>query len=176
MFKGSYKLIAKMVQGLALLLCAGQVFAADLDVHQVKARYIYNFIKYITWPDTAATAFQIGVLEESALKTALDEVLKDKNWQGKPYQTLAVDSAAGKELHLVYVRETNRDRIAEILKSLPRTALTIGEGPSFLARGGMIEFNLSEGKVRFSVNLPALREAGLAVDPKLLVAAQEVRK
>lgn len=154
--------------------------AAELDIHQVKARYIHSFIKYVTWPATnAAQTFAVGVVDASPLKQALDEVLRAKEWQGKPLQAVTLDlaeKAAASSVAVVYVRENERDRISELLRGIPKNVLTIGEGPYFAAKGGMIEFNLSEGRVRFSVNLQALRQAGFSVESKLLTAAQEVRK
>jgi len=158
---------------LAAWSCAGREL--ELDAQQVRARYILNFVKYITWPPRDADEgekFRVMVLDNAPLKSALDAVLLGKTFEGKPAEAVA-KSGSGQVL---YVRETDRERLSGILSKVGKGTVTIGEGPGFLARGGMIEFNISEGRVRFSVNLPALRQGGFSVDAKLLTAAHEVRK
>lgn len=160
------------------MLALDLVGGAELTTPQVKARYIHNFVKYVTWPETASAAetFQIGLIEEGAVKNALQEVVHGKRWQGKPFGNRSLQREGPFEnLHVLYINEPNRDRMSEILQNVPKGTLTIGEGPSFLSKGGMIEFKMSEGKVRFSVNLKALHEAGFAVDSKLLAIAEEVQ-
>ena len=153
---------------------------AELDANQVKARYLVNFMKYVTWPEDAqgqTNAFMIVVQDSANLKNALDEAVRGKDFQGLPIRTVhTMTTHEFANARMIFTRETNREKVSALLSQMPKRALTIGEGPWFLAHGGMIEFNIFEGKVRFNVNLPALRQAGFSVDPKLLVAAQEVRK
>jgi hypothetical protein len=153
---------------------------AELDANQVKARYLVNFMKYVTWPEEgkgSTNAFTIVVQDSANLKNALDEVVRGKEFQGLPIRTVhTMTTHEFANARMIFTRETNREKVTALLAETPKRTLTIGEGPSFLAHGGMIEFNIFEGKVRFNVNLPALRQAGFSVDPKLLVAAQEVRK
>lgn len=158
---------------LTLVLTPG----AEFNSAQVKARYIYNFIKYIGWPKSARPEkrFAIGVLQSGEMKTALDEVIYGKSWEGRPLQTQAVDLPdSSSNLDVLYIAETNRERVRDLVAKLPASTLTIGEAPGFLAGGGMVEFKLVEGKVRFNVNLGALRQAGYSVDAKLLKVAEEV--
>jgi hypothetical protein len=55
-------------------------------------------------------------------------------------------------------------------------ALTVGEGSDFTADGGMIGFVERADRIRFVVNLPAVRAQGLDVDARLLGVAAEVRR
>lgn len=158
---------------LALLLTPG----AEFNSAQVKARYIHNFVKYIGWPksDRQEKRFAIGIVQSAEIKTALDEVIYGKSWEGRPFQTLALDLPdESQNLDVLYIAEANRERVKGLLAKLPASTLTIGEAPGFLAGGGMIEFKLTDGKVRFNVNLGALRQAGFSVDARLLKVAEEV--
>jgi hypothetical protein len=174
----SLQLFARSAAGLGMLGCILWGWCAELNMSQVKARYIHHFVKYITWPETNSSVpvFAVAIIEADPVKEALAEVVRAKKWKGKEIEVRsALPSGKTDELQIVYIGEPDRDRIAEILKDIPKSTLTIGEGPAFLSRGGMIEFSLTEGKVRFSVNLDVLREAGFRVDSQLLAVAMEVR-
>jgi hypothetical protein len=54
------------------------------------------------------------------------------------------------------------------------SALTVGESPEFAERGGGIQFYMNEGRVRFSINVDAVRRARLTVSSKLLALARIV--
>jgi hypothetical protein len=150
---------ARCVATFGMLGCILYSWSGELNTPQVKARYIHNFLKYITWPETnlASQVFAIAIVEAGPVKEALDEVVRTKKWNGKPIDVRSALSAeVTGEPQIVYISEADRDRIPEILKDIPKSTLTIGEGPAFLSKGGMIEFNLADGKVRFSVNLDVL--------------------
>jgi hypothetical protein len=174
--------LAKLAAGACwafLLLVAVICGAAELDIFEVKARYIYNFVKYITWPEgeNQGEEFVIAVMDAPNLNAALTEVLREKDLQGKPFKAVFVDSATAQpQARAIYFKEARGEKLAQLIEAAPPWAVTIGEGPNFLAKGGMIEFNINEGKVRFSVNLRKLRDKGFAVESKLLSAAQEVHK
>jgi hypothetical protein len=51
--------------------------------------------------------------------------------------------------------------------------LTVGESPDFLTKGGMINFVLESGKVRFDVNVPAASARGLSLGSRLLRVARQ---
>jgi YfiR/HmsC-like len=54
--------------------------------------------------------------------------------------------------------------------------LTVSDAPSFSRRGGIIEFVLSENRVRFEVNLQAAENCGLELSSQLLKVAIRVHK
>ena len=53
--------------------------------------------------------------------------------------------------------------------------LTVGESPDFLDQGGMINFLIKDGSVRFEINLEPVRIARLKLDVNLLRVAVSVR-
>jgi len=53
--------------------------------------------------------------------------------------------------------------------------LTVGESPEFLDQGGIINFLLKDGSVRFEINLEPARIARLKLDANLLTVAVSVR-
>jgi hypothetical protein len=168
---------AAVLAGALGVLFAGSL-AVDLKTDQVKARYIYNFIKYITWPKTGNTSktLPIGIVNSEEARKELLSITKGKTAYEKNIEVLASsEKGPFQGLMIVYLNENSREWTSEILAQVPKGTLTIGEAPTFLARGGMIEFKLVDGKVRFGVNLAAMRAAGFEVDSKLLAVAEEVQ-
>jgi hypothetical protein len=53
--------------------------------------------------------------------------------------------------------------------------LTISEVPGFASRGGMVNFYLDRGQVRFEANPERTRKAGLKLNSQLLSVAKVVR-
>ena len=52
--------------------------------------------------------------------------------------------------------------------------LSVGDEPGFLERGGIIALKLSDGRVRFDINLATARETGLRLSSQLLQLADQV--
>jgi len=52
---------------------------------------------------------------------------------------------------------------------------TIGDSDRFTAHGGAAHFYLEQGRLRFAINLEAVRRTGLRIDPGLLQMAQIIR-
>jgi hypothetical protein len=63
-------------------------------------------------------------------------------------------------------------RILTVLDHRP--VLTVGDSPEFAQHGGMIGFTVDGGRVRFTVNLVAARDAGLMLQSELLRVAAAV--
>ncbi|MFI3187409.1 MAG: YfiR family protein, partial [Methylococcaceae bacterium] len=54
--------LAGVFFGLVLLL-SQQVIASDVDVeYKVKAGYLYNFTKFITWPEDSSASFNLCIV------------------------------------------------------------------------------------------------------------------
>jgi hypothetical protein len=54
--------------------------------------------------------------------------------------------------------------------------LTVGETQGFLGDGGVVNFKVEEGKVRFEINMEAAGQERLHISSKLLRLAQIVKK
>jgi hypothetical protein len=53
--------------------------------------------------------------------------------------------------------------------------LTIGESDQFLRDGGIVNFVIENGRVRFEVNQRVARDHGLSLSSKLLQLARSVK-
>ena len=167
------RVLAVVVAAVSTLApAAGQ--QRDLGEDAIKAAYLYNFTKFVEWPDRAfsdaAAPFTVCVMADEAFRRALEEALANERVRGRAVR-LAVLSGAEelKACHVAYFgraeSETSNRRLGD-LRQAP--VLTVGEGRKFLEQGGHIAFLVEGNRVRFAISKPGADAAGLNVSSKLL--------
>ena len=166
---------------LALALgAAGAVAAEALTEVQVKAAYVYNFVKYVEWPAgafaTAQSPVVLCVAAGDGLRGAL-AAIDGKQAQGRALQLRrAVRPDEFRSCHILFVPESEERVAGELLRkagSLP--VLTVGEHDGFAAAGGVIGFVVRDDRVQFEINPDAAARADLKVSSRLLQLATIVR-
>ena len=147
--------------------------------YQVKAAYLYNFGKFIHWPDAGKNeSFAICVLGRDPFGSVLDETLANEHIDGQKVTALRLTRAqeAASSCRIVFIGSSESGRLNEILPTLGKgNVLTVADMPQFTMRGGMIQFILQGDRVRFEVNLAAAQRAGLSLSSELLKVATSVR-
>ncbi len=166
---------------IALFAATGrQTQAADsLSEAQIKAAYLYNFAKFVEWPDTAAPAstdINLCVIGNNVLDGALQAL--DGRKAGERSLKVTPHSPADTSLaecHLLYVGVSEQQRMVPILKNLGNApVLTLSDIADFAEKGGGIALLFRDNKVVFEVNLESIRNAGLRLPGQLLNIATHV--
>ncbi|MDE3060675.1 MAG: YfiR family protein [Pseudomonadota bacterium] len=159
---------------------AGIVRADDNKEYLVKAAFIYNFVKFIEWPDGKAISKQssidICVAGDTPMaKTA--EVFKAAS-SAKLNLSLVQEKNAkniASHCHIVFIGASEASRLDDILGGLKgQPVLTVSDIDGFAARGGMIEFVASDNKIKFIVNTKPIDAAKLHADAGMLESALKV--
>ena len=167
---------------LAAVVAAGPAAAQDQLENEVRAVYLYNFARYITWPaesfPAASTPIRICVMGTDPFGDALDRAVAGETVNGRALEAVRIgpqDALRG--CHILYAASSDDRRVTAILASAQgRPLLTVGEHPRFLDRGGMIRFRRIENRVRFDINLKAVERNRLGISARLLGVAAEVRR
>ena len=163
---------------IVLALSLAPVAQADRE-HQLKAAFIFNFAKYIQWPQGLGDAnapFVIGVYGTDTYGDELDNALRGKLIAGHPIEVEGIGSDSSvRNCRIVVTGANSEDRIAQ-LQRLCRTSGTvlIGEAPDFARMGGTVGFTIDSGKIRFDVNLVSARANNLVISSKMLSLARLV--
>jgi hypothetical protein len=140
----------------------------------VKAAYVYNFTKFVSWPAESplahAPAFTIGVMGEDSLADAIEATVRDRRVEGRPFLVRRFRAAESVEpCNLLYVGDAWSGSLHQLLEQLRGwPVLTVGDGPGFTSQGGVIGLFLGDNRVRFEVSIDAARAADLQVSSKLL--------
>lgn len=152
---------------------------------KVKAAYLYNFTKFIEWPGSALgkqeTSFVIGVLDDEPFARSLDATVRGKSIANRAVKILRLswvkrsDRAKLSECHVLYVGQSVRHRLSEILAVLEeQPVLVVSDIRNFASEGGMIGFVLEKGRIVFEINRGALKRGQLQASAKLLKLAKIV--
>lgn len=145
--------------------------------YQVKARLLLVFLDFVEWPADAFSSDDapviIGVLGEDPFGKDLDQVLRNQQVRGRP---IAVRRARQAEdllsAHLVFVSQSERNQLAEVLAILDRgPAVTLSEVNGFCRRGGILNFSIEDRKISFEANPSAARQKGIRLGAQLLKRA-----
>jgi hypothetical protein len=157
------------------LLSSNPVWGQEIHAPepQVKAAFLYNFTKLVTWPTNAFPAATspiiIGILGKDPIGPALDAMLRDKTVQGRP--VVAVRFRSVEEIqtcHVLFIGDLDRRRLNRVCEELAgRPILTVGDGAGFVERG-MIALVKSDGTINLRINLEAAQRAGLGLSSRLL--------
>jgi len=165
----------------ALLLCAPAFTQADdqqVTEYRIKAAFLYNFSRFIEWPDETGESgqFTICVLGVDPFGTAIDN-LAGKNVHGSTLDIRRLSTTAGmNDCRILYISKSESDRIGSILAPLQtRPVLTVSDTADFAEQGGIIRLKLVDKKVRFDINIDAAQRSGLNISSKLLSLATIVR-
>jgi len=149
-------------------------------MHQVQAAFLFNFAKFVTWPDDAfersGSSLIIGVLGEDPFGAVLEETVRDKTIMGKKLAVkrfVRVQDAV--KSHILFLSSSEESQLLPMLKVLEKTTvLTVSDMEEFAERGGMVAFTVEDQKVRFNVNVEAVERAGLKMGSQLLKLARIV--
>src|SRR5687768_13911765 len=89
----------------AALLITGSAFSQDRPVHEVYSMMVFNFTKYVQWPDHATTGeFVIGVVGNSDIYNTLNGWYGGKPRGSKTYIVKRFNSAAEvTDCHVIYI-------------------------------------------------------------------------
>jgi len=144
----------------------------------VEAVYLFDFGKFVRWPAGSDQGpMSLCVAGSPSFSAGLEKVIANENISGRTLevrQVLRVDDTS--HCAILFIDTTERDHAEELLQAVAdKPTLTVSDLPDFLARGGMIQFQLLEKRVRFSVNLNAATHAHLTISSELLKVAVSVK-
>jgi hypothetical protein len=171
-------LIVSCVMTLAAF-CQGRATEERYGEYDVKAAFIYNFAKFVEWPEKATGAhgnvFQLCVLGEDPFGGALNQYqgkpVKEKKLNIRPLKSIRNAS----ECRILFIAASERDRIVSILEAIGDTpVLTVGDVEGYARHGVVINLRLDSGKVRFNINQATARRSGLKISSQLLRLASSV--
>lgn len=144
--------------------------------YEVKAAFLVKFGEFVDWTtNTTATAanpkpFVIGILGADPFGAGFDAAVQKEKIGGRPLQLRRAQNPAElDDCQMVFISSSEEATLVKWFTHFEgKGVLTVGETPSFAARGGMIGFVKVDGKVRFEINSPAAEKSGLRVSAKLL--------
>ncbi len=168
-----------LVVWLATIGLAGTALAADED--RVRSAFILNLAKYVEWPaasfEASDASFVIGVIEDPTFAEYLARQLEGRTVRSRGFEIRTIASVSeALECHLIFGGSKHRQRArAMALELRGEPVLSVAEYDRFAHVGGMIAFEMRQGKISFEISRSAASRGGLKVSSKLLRLASAVR-
>ncbi len=144
---------------------------------EVQAAYLYNFGKFVRWPQGVDHGpIVLCVAEADSFGLTVSRLVTGEEIGGRPVQERNLDTPDGVgACSILFVGATGRDREESFLAAAKaKPILTVGDSPDFLALGGAVQFVLVGDHVRFSVNLDACSRHRMNLSSELLKVAVTV--
>jgi hypothetical protein len=156
-------------------------WAQTASESQVKAMFLFNFVKFVQWPTESFKApsdpIVICVPEDSTIGGAVEEAVSGKTVEGRGLVVRRIsEPCRGCACHILFVGAGKTRAKVVLDEAKGSKALTVGETDGFAEEGGMINFKLVDAKVRLEINITAADREGIRISSKLLGLARIVKK
>jgi hypothetical protein len=172
---------------LCCLLFSQTLYAENSSVeYKIKAGYLYNLTKFVTWPEDKSETFNLCILGTDPFGELIDPI-EQRSAFGRPIKLFRFDSvnALGNSnnkphCHIIFISTSIGSAFKDtfsnstlVIQDIKKT-LTVGEGNDFALQGGMVGFVNREGKIKLQINLKKIKQSDLKVSAKLLEVAEIV--
>jgi len=194
--------LALTILALIAALTATSALADDTprQEQQLKAAFVYNFIKFVEWPDEKDVdhdkPITIGIIGSQDFVQAFDPIkhkkVKNRHISVKYFTGFEQHTRPSESDDPIWQRRINALKTCDVLllckcddagiedpteilmalRGVP--ILVVSETGGFLESGGMINFLMEGNKVRFEINLASAKQAKLRIRSQLLRLAKRV--
>jgi hypothetical protein len=154
----------------AAVLLSGSAVAQERPIHEVYSMMVFNFTKYVQWPDyTASGEFIIGVVGNADVYNTLNTWYGGKPRGAKTYVIKKFSSAAEvTDCHVVFIDKSKSGEFDTINNKMKgKGTLVITDKNGLGEKGSGINFKTIDNKLKFELNQKALEASNLKVSGAL---------
>jgi hypothetical protein len=164
--------VLKMVAIVGILAFTGspEAFAQERPLHEVYSMMLFNFTRYVQWPDhDAGGEFVIGVIGNSEVYNTLNGWYGGKPKGSKTYVIKKFASAAEvTDCHVLFIDKGKSGEFeAANNKVKGKGTLVITDKNGLGEKGSAINFKTIDNKLKFELNQKAVETANLKVSGAL---------
>ncbi len=157
---------------ISLLLVLIFVNYSQAQKEKYQSFFIYNFTKYIKWPDSYNSGkFVIGVIGDAEIFKSIIEMakLKKKAGNGLAIEVKNYSSADQiEDCNILFVSERNVGSLQDICdRTISKPMLIVTDTPGMANQGSIINFVDKDGKIKFELNESNALSRGLIVSGSL---------
>jgi hypothetical protein len=171
-------IVAVLLAGVAAP--AISLHAQSVSTPGLLAAFIFSFVKFTTWPDDSlrdGNAIVICVIGHDQVADALVQLTYNKAVEGHPIGVRRIELKAPiADCQVVFAASLDKNTAQELVRAAARhPILTVSDFEDFARIGGVANFFIDGGRMRFAVNPDAADRARLKISSKLLTLARLVR-
>ena len=146
------------------------VKAQDRPMHEIHSMMLYNFTKYIQWPENASNSFVIAVLGDDKVYETLKTWYSNKAKGTKKFNIIKFNSVTEmKDCDILYVARSSSKQFEQIQATIgAKPTLIITDKEGLGKKGSDINFKLVNNRLAFELNKAALDQSNLKVSSQLM--------
>jgi hypothetical protein len=161
----------KIFKALTLaVFISGTAFAQERPIHEVYSMMVFNFTKYVQWPDHAGSGeFIIGVIGNNDVYTTLNGWYGGKPRGSKTYVIKKFNSAAEvTDCHVIFIDKGKSGEFDAVNNKVKgKGTLVITDKNGLGEKGSGINFKTVDNKLKFELNQKAIEASNLKVSGAL---------
>jgi hypothetical protein len=153
-----------------LLVAVTTVNAQERPTHEIHAAMLFNFIKYVQWPNEGeAGEFVVGVIGDDNVFNTLNSWYNGKAKGSKKYVIKKLTSAdESSTCQVIYIGKSKAREFDNIKTNIGgKSILTITDGNGLGQKGSCINFKVIDGKLKFELNQATVTGSNLKVSSQL---------
>lgn len=142
----------------------------EKPMHEIHAQMIYNFIKYIQWPnDSEPGEFIVGIIGEDDVFNTLKSYYDGKPKGAKKYSIRKLSGAEEVAVcAVVYIGKNKSGQFENVKNAVAgKPVLTITDSFNLGKKGSCINFKVIDGKLKFELNQASITASTLKVASQL---------
>lgn len=154
----------------AAIVLFGSAIAQERPAHEVYSMMVFNFTKYVQWPDHGASGeFVIGVIGNNEVYSTLTAWYGGKARGTKTYTIKQFSSASDvTECHVIFIDKSKSTEFESINNRVKgKGTLIITDKNGLGEKGSGINFKMVDNKLKFELNQKALEASNLKVSGAL---------
>jgi len=163
----------------AIFLMAPMKANAQTGEYTVKAAFLERITRFVEWPEETAIAdttksFVLGIIGENPFGPVLGQLYDTQKIKNKVVEIRPVSKKSEIEnCHLLFIAHSKEKELADILSETKnKPVLTVGDTGGFAERGVLVNFTVSDNKIKLEINETAVRESGLLINYRLFAVAK----
>lgn len=172
--------VINLLLSVVILTCVllPQSEAAAVPADKVKAGYIYQFLQFVSWPESSSsgeTSINICVLGNDPIANELEPLNMTRVGQQNLKIRTAENIQDTLDCNILYISEASNWSLKDLLTHIDnKPVLTVSSLPDFAGNGGIIGFVIKNDKIRLEINRTPAHRSNIQLNAKLLEVASVV--
>jgi hypothetical protein len=157
------------------------IAAQQYTEYEVKAGYLYNFVRFISWPEgsfaNSSSPIVIGIYGSDRFGEIIRRTIRNNTVDGRTFVIKYYNHPSQiQQCHILFVSEISRTELIDLLRIVrKKPILTVGDNlEGFCQMGGIINFTPQYSRNRFEINNTTARNNEINISSKLLSLAKIV--
>ncbi|MBK6265200.1 YfiR family protein [Marivirga sp. S37H4] len=164
------KKISKVLIVVVLMAFGFTLNSADRPIHEIHSMLMFNFIKYVEWPEQSKTGeFVIAVVGDEDVYNTITNFYLKRPIKGQDVKVIGTsDFNSISNAHVIYLSDNSSKEFDAIhQKFAGKPTLIITDKSGLGKKGSCINFQEVNGKLKFEINQESIQRNNLKVSSQL---------